>query len=98
MNNTNWRYLGEVGYEGDKVIITDSENFPKFFDPRSSLILLTEEDKKKTQKIVTITVKKQDAILGPPKKGIFIVLCHFESIEKNKKKAAITTIGIKIAL
>ena len=51
MNKANWRYLGEVGYEGDKVIITDSENFPKFFDPRPSFIILTEEDKKKTQKI-----------------------------------------------
>ena len=51
MNKPNWQYLGEVGYEGDIVIITDSENFPKFFDPRPSLIILTEEDKKKTQKI-----------------------------------------------
>ena len=51
MSEVNWRYLGEVGYEGIKVIITDSENFPKFFDPRSSLILLTEEQKKQTQKI-----------------------------------------------
>ena len=50
MNKPNWQYLGEVGYEGDIVIITDSENFPKFFDPRSSLILLTEEEKKQTQK------------------------------------------------
>ena len=31
MSEVNWRYLGEVGYEGDKVIITDSENFPKFY-------------------------------------------------------------------
>ena len=51
MIEQSWRYLGEVGYEGIKVIITDSENFPKFFDPRSSLILLTEEEKKQTQKI-----------------------------------------------
>ena len=51
MSEVNWRYLGEVGYEGDKVIITDSENFPKFFDPRPSLIILTEEEMKQTQKI-----------------------------------------------
>jgi len=51
VSEVNWRYLGEVGYEGDIVIITDSENFPKYFDPRPSLIMLKEEDKKKTQKI-----------------------------------------------
>ena len=40
-------------------------------------------------------VEKND---GAAKNGILIVLCHFESIEKNKNMHAITTIGTNIAL
>ena len=54
--------------------------------------------KKYIHKTTDIRAKITEKDVGPAKNFIFTVLCHFESIEKNKNIEAITTIGMKIAL
>ena len=54
--NSIWKFLGDVGLNpfydyGDRIIITDAENFPKYFDPRRYYMLMDKKDYEKTKDI-----------------------------------------------
>ena len=51
-----WIFLGQIGIDsfndyGNTIIITDSENFPKYFDPRHYYTMMNENDYEKTNSL-----------------------------------------------